>query len=239
MPRPRKARPNDRPRNVVATVADNADVQRILQGAKLHKGRNPPLYIIQPYPKEIVARQLILQPVLRAAKDEKLRASLVEDCLYIESVLYIVDNVYDVTFDISGLHENRSDSSVVFLGRLSPFSKFYSTPFSADKEDFTCVEQYYQYKKPVIAKDKDACAAILCSSDPLDFKRTGDAIFMKPNKKKSWVDSNVKFMTLSLTHKFQQNMLPRETLIATKKRKLAEDSYDRLWGFGNPAGHTT
>jgi len=107
----------------VAAFADNADIQRILQGAKLLKGRSPPLYVKQQYhPNEIVARQRILQPVLRAAKDEKLRASLVEDCLYIESVLYTVDNVYDVPFDISGLHENRCNSSVAYLGRLGPLT---------------------------------------------------------------------------------------------------------------------
>jgi len=29
-----------------------------------------------------------------------------------------------------------------------------------NEEDCTCVEQYYQYKKVVIAKDKDACTQI-------------------------------------------------------------------------------
>ena len=86
----------------------------------------------------------------------------------------------------------------------------------------------------VIAKDKDACAAIMCYSDPLNIKRTGDAIFMKPDVKKSWIDSNVNFMTEVLTHKFQQNKLQREALIATKKRKLAEASFDRFGGCEKP-----
>ena len=45
MPKARKAISNDRPRNVVATFADNADVRRILSGAKFIKGRSAPLYI--------------------------------------------------------------------------------------------------------------------------------------------------------------------------------------------------
>ena len=234
LPKPRKDRSNDRPRNVVVKLADNADVQRILSSAKLLKGREPPLYIHQQYPKEIVTRRRILQPVLYAAKDANLKASLVEDRLYIDSVLYTVENVCDVPFDISKLNENRNDSTVAFLGRLSPLSNFYPAPFSADEEHFTCVEQYYQYKKAVIAQDKDSCAAIMSSSDPLDIKRTGDAITMKPDIKKSWMNSNIKLMTEALTHKFQQNKLPREALLATQKRKLVEASYDRFWGCGKP-----
>ena len=172
--------------------------------------------------------QDILQPVLRAAKYAKLRASLVEDRLYIESVLYTVDNVFDVPFDISGLHENRSDSSVAFLGRLSQLCNFYHGPFSADEEDVICVEQYYQYKKALISKDKDVCAAIMCSFDPLDIKRTGDTILINTNVKKSWIDYNITFMSEALTHKFQQNKLPHDESTATKKKN------DHFWGCGKP-----
>lgn len=56
LPKPRNARSSDRPKNVVAKLADNGDVQRILSSAKLLKGCEPSLYIHQQYPKEIVAR---------------------------------------------------------------------------------------------------------------------------------------------------------------------------------------
>lgn len=159
---------------------------------------------------------------------------MVEDCLYIDGTLYTIENVCDVPFDISGLNENRNVSTVAFLGRLSPLSNFFPAPFSVDEEDFTCVEQYFQYQKAVKAKDEDACAAIMCSSDPLEIKRTGDAISTSPDIKKSWINSNIQIMTEALTHKFQQNQSSRNALLETNKRKLVEASYDRFWGCGKP-----
>ena len=55
-PKPRKARSNERSRNVVATFADNADVHHILSSAKLLKACTP-LYINQQNPEQFPTGQ--------------------------------------------------------------------------------------------------------------------------------------------------------------------------------------
>ena len=143
LPKPKRDRSDDKPRNVVAKFADHADVQSILPNARRLKGREHHLYIYQQYPKEIVARRRILQPILHAAKVAKIKATLVDDRLYLDGSLYTVDNIADIPFDTTKLNERRNESTVA-LGRLSPLKNFCSSPFVVDQtEVYSCVEQYF------------------------------------------------------------------------------------------------
>ena len=207
----------------MANFADHADVQSILSNARRLKGREHPLYIYQQFPKEIVARRRILQPILHAAKGAKIKATLVDDRLYLDGSLYTVDNIADIPFDTSKLNESRNETTVAFLGRLSPLSNFFASPFVVDQtEVFSCVEQYFQYNKAILADDENAAAAIMCTSDPLETKRIGDAIYMNQETKKSWISTNKKIMTEALTHKFQQSTQARKALLETKELNIVE-----------------
>ena len=74
----------------------------------------------------------------------------------------------------------------------------------------------------------------MCTSDPLETKRIGDAIYMNQETKKSWRSTNKKIMTDALTHKFQQNIQVRKALLETKDQNIVEASYGRFWGCGKP-----
>ena len=140
-----------------------------------------------------------------------------------------------IPFDTFKLNERRNETTVAFLGRLIPLSNFFSSPFVVDQtEVFSCVEQYFQYNKAILADDENAAAAIMCTSDPLETKRIGDAIYMNQETNKSWRSTNKKIMTEALTHKFQQSTQARKALLETKELNIVEASYDRFWGCGKP-----
>ncbi len=171
VPKPKYV-PDDQPRNVIVRMVNRNDVSRILKAARKLKDRagNHTMYINQQYPREIMARRNLLYPVQREAKNQGLRAVLVQDKLYIENLLYTVDNIRNVPFDITGLHETCNETTFAFLGQYSPLSNFHPSPFTLDGVEYSCVEQYFQCKKAIHGKNLCCETAIMMTDNPLTMK---------------------------------------------------------------------
>lgn len=81
-----------RPRDIVAVFGGN-DKYDVLSHAKNLRGHNPPVYVNQQFPNEIIKRRNILRPILKVAKSPKMKASMSGDGLLINSVWYTCNDL--------------------------------------------------------------------------------------------------------------------------------------------------
>jgi ribA/ribD-fused uncharacterized protein len=220
------------PRNVVVRFVDYDDVAIILKNAKHLKDKDPPLYINQQLPKEIMQRRRILYPVFQAARSHKMKASLVMDKLYIDGALYTMANLHKIPFDISYLHEKNTKGSIAFLGRFSSFSNLHHSSLTLDDVQYNCSEQYFQAKKAKSVGNTQAQMVIMMADDPADMKYTGDNGRMTGAQKKHWDGMKEATMREALMAKFSQNCELGNILINTNARKIAKASTDPYWGCG-------
>jgi len=66
----------------------------------------------------------------------------------------------------------------LYVGKLSPFSNFYTMghPFALNGITYRCVEQCYQYAKATLADDDLAAMTIMTESDHAVMKRISDMV---------------------------------------------------------------
>ncbi|KAE9414329.1 hypothetical protein Angca_001206, partial [Angiostrongylus cantonensis] len=69
----------------------------------------------------------------------------------------------------------------LFFTMESPFSNFYpcileQTAMDGSRKQFSCVEQFYMYKKAISASDQRAAERIMSEHDPKEMKRIGKEI---------------------------------------------------------------
>ena len=119
--------------------------------------------------------------VLQAA-----RSHTEEDRLYIDDTLYTIENLDELPFDISYLHEKKTKCATAFLGRFSGFSYFYRTQIIINDVQDSCSEQYLQAKKAKSVGNTEAEITIMMANDPVDIKYTDDNIKMTGARKKNW-----------------------------------------------------
>jgi ribA/ribD-fused uncharacterized protein len=231
-PRPTRQKTRTNPRNVLVRLGDPSEVQTILRNANKLKGRDSPIYINRQFPSEIAERRRVLDPVFRMARSKSMKASLVQDRLYIDDSLYTVENVCSVPFSLSELNERTNETTLAFLGQFSPLSNFYPTNIMVDDMSYCCTEQFYQSRKAALVGDIQSETSIMMSTNPLEMKRTGDAIVMQPADRKSWDSVKDSMMKKAVAAKFTQNEVAKQALLNTGTKKLAEASMDKHWGCG-------
>ena len=192
-------------RDVIARFDNTSTKLRVLKAGYKLKNRDIPIYISHQFPKEIVEKRNILRPIMKKAKELKMKCTLVEDKLIIEGKAYYVDTLQTLPFDIADISTKMTDQYVFYAGKLSPYSNFYTMghPFKLDGTTYNSVEQYYQYTKATLAGDVPAAMNIMTESDPLTMKRVGDAVKAST---KIWNNNRAKAeMTRAVTAKFIQN----------------------------------
>jgi hypothetical protein len=115
---------------------------------------------------------------LKLAKSLKKKAHLVQDKLIIDRKPFTVGNLDDIPFDTSGLGTEITGDHVLFSGRFSPFSNFFTREdlFTGDDGITYCsTEQYFQYNKAVQSNCHSEAMNILYESDPVAIKKIGDS----------------------------------------------------------------
>ena len=155
-------------------------MQCILKGRKyLPKG----VFVSEDLPEEWKDRRKILKPIFNAAKrNESLKSGthLTKDKLIINkkvitagpnSNLSDVANIIDPT---STCQQTDSDNTtLLFLGSLSPFSNLYQSKLCIDNVKYSCVEQYLQSEKAALFDDDATHYKIMKESTPYKIKRLG------------------------------------------------------------------
>jgi ribA/ribD-fused uncharacterized protein len=124
-------------------------------------------------------------------------------------------------------------------------SSFYKSPIT-DPDDptikYTCVEQYFQYKKAMYALDTNAAQSILATANPVRQKQLGrKAKFgtTPGHTLQEWDDSaSYAVMKEGVRLKFTQNEFLGKVLISTGNRVIGEaNPRDKRWGTGLDKNH--
>lgn len=218
-------------RNVIVRFSTHQGKISIMKSARNLKGRTKPIYINDQLPKEINSQRGTLRTVMQLGKKLGKRCSIVHDKLMVAGVPFTVNDLEDVPFDISGLATKQQQEYVLFNGRLSPFSNFYTKHglFTVDGTVYCSSEQYFQRCKAVHAKDYMAAAEIMNTSDPVATKRIGEKI--KPST--DWSDKALAVMETGVRAKFAQNHNLITAMNDTGTRAFQEcNRYDNYWGIG-------
>ncbi len=90
------------------------------------KKRTTPTYLNDQFPREIEHRRRVLRPIIRIGKERGFRCALVYDKLLINNKEYTVNDLLDIPFDISSIGTKTTDDHVMFSGRTSPYSNFFT-----------------------------------------------------------------------------------------------------------------
>ncbi len=113
----------------------------------------------------------------------------------------------------------------------SCLSQWYPSPFQADGQHYSCMEQYMMAMKAELFGDNEIKALILAASEPGKIKALGRKV--RGFDESVWERFRFSIVCTGNYQKFSENEALRWFLLGTKEAVLIEASpYDRLWGVG-------
>ena len=188
-------------------------------------------------PDEIESNARLLMPVMREAKNLKMKVSLNRDILNLHGQKFTVNNLNDLPSYLRPeiLANKVTDTQHFFYGRQSKLYNFYRCQINDGYTTFNCLEQYYCFRKATHFRDFEARKTIMKLMDPVDMKRTKIANFDQA----TWADEEDQTMKDGLVYKFLQNQDLQEYILATEDKECIEaNPKDQHWGIGCVTEHT-
>lgn len=218
-------------REIIVRFLRYSDREKIWSRRSKLKGT--PIVLKEDFPPEIDQRRARLYPICKAARNSGLQASLVADKLYLDGNRYTVKTMDSLPDNLKprNLAKKELDNAVLFYGRDCYLSNFYPCRFVIDGEEFSSVEQYFQFKKVCKLGDFDTAAAIMSTNEPVEQLRLG----RKPHVDDSLWNNKVakQIMEIGVRAKFDQNADLKKELLSTGSKLLVEcNKFDKLWGNG-------
>ncbi len=106
---------------------------------------NSKIYIREHYSAQIEANIQKLLPIRRAAIDQQMKVRLL-DRLTINSQLYTIDNLHQLPESLKGekLAICEEKDHIFLYSEATPFSNFYISHFTIERQFFCCGEQHIQ-----------------------------------------------------------------------------------------------
>ena len=183
----------------------------------------------------------ILRPILKLAKTQeeyKGRCKLEKDQLIIKGTRYNLENLNQLPESLAPYKTAQKSSAncLVFQGLHSPLSNFHTSPFNYNGHKYNTSEQFIQHTKALHFKDHKTANKILQSIDPYEAKLLSRNI--ENFDRESWKLVAKESCKPGIKTKFTQNKMLAEFLKTTRPLKLAESSFDTLWGTGLPLWNT-
>jgi ribA/ribD-fused uncharacterized protein len=218
-------------REIIIRFTRFQDRELVWRKRKLLKGTN--VYVKEDFPPEVNRKRSQLYPILLAARNSNKKATLVADRLFIENRKYTVDTVDTLPPELhpNMLSQRSTDDCIVFYGRNSVFSNFYSTNFTIEGITYNSCEQYHQYKKALRAGENDLAVRILETDDPTVQYKIGKRLLINDDHWKNVVSKQV--LQAAVKAKFEQNQDLKNLLLSTQNKMLAEcNQFDKVWGTG-------
>ena len=223
----------DRSRPISIELLRRDDIDFILTNKKELRTS---VFAEKEYPQDVENKRKILRPILTAAKNSKKyrkRCRMDNDQLVIKGKRYGINDLD--TLPKSLLPHNitsKSNHDVYgYFGELHPLSNFYPAEFSLENKTFHCSEQYIQWKKAELFKDKTAMTKIENCKNGRQCKEEGRKI--KNFNKSTWDSNAKKLCHAGIRQKFIENKKLREFLLQkTKGRTIVECTKDDTWGCG-------
>ena len=189
------------------------------------------IFIREHLQADVAARQRELMPVFKALKSNGETVSLTRDTITHAKRQYGVASVSQLYPVLQSTDPCAKVGEVyAYFSRHSPLSNFHKCKFEYEGKDYSCVEEAYQTQKAASHHREDLVYRITHSTDPVEMKRYGDAI-----DNKNWYQSGeaVRVMTAIVRAKFTQCQRPREFLVNSGDKPIAEASpTDKFWGIG-------
>jgi hypothetical protein len=195
------------------------------------------IYVNEDFSPETSKYRASLTPILKAAKLENKKCSIVGDALILNGKRYPKDKLNDLPPSLSPLNlsQKSNATSIAFFGRASPLSNFHPANFNINGVNYNCNEQYYQSQKASLANDKIAHDRIMETDDPAEQKRLGSMVKINPEM---WDKKSTKIMHSGLVAKFDQNHELADYLLNTSNKLIFEASpRDKTWGIGLSLSH--
>jgi ribA/ribD-fused uncharacterized protein len=111
------------------------------------------------------------------------------------------------------------------------FGQWTRSPFTADRIEYTCTEQFMMAEKARLFGDTEICQRILDTDSPRSHKALGRTV--RGFVEKVWNQNREDIVYRGNIAKFSQNPDMLTQLLSTGDRVLVEASpLDRIWGIG-------
>lgn len=123
-----------------------------------------------------------------------------------------------------------TSTHLYFFTAKEEFSNWYMSDFEVKGIKFNCMEQYMMYAKAKLFNDDKIAADVLKEPQPASQKALGRKV--KGFDQTIWDSKKENIIVAGLIHKFDQNEHLRDCLIYSKRYRLVEASYDKIWGCG-------
>ncbi len=221
------------PRPVIVKFVAELDRNYVWERRSLLARKDSPVIIREHFNTTTEKNIRTLLPVRREAIIPKKKVRLIEDKLTIDSKVYTVNNLHQLSaeLDPSKLATKEIDNYLFFFSDASPLSNYYPSKFKTDGEIYSCGEEFIQPSKAKFFQDKIAYEQIRAPISPGQMKALGRNI--QNFKVASW-EKFAPEIALKCQHaKFSHNESLKEYLLATNHKILMEAARrDSLWGIG-------
>jgi ribA/ribD-fused uncharacterized protein len=221
------------PRPILMKFVSLLDKELVWNNKHLLKERNIPVYIKQHFCQKTEDRIRTLQPIAKAAFQQKLRVRFNKDTLLINSQKYTVNNLEQLP---SSLQPARFGSRIIedelfFFSSKSPLSNYHPSLFKKDGIVFHNGEQFIQQRKAVNFGDQKVAQDILKESNPYKCKELGKTVTGFTRNR--WEEMAPEIASECHRLKFTQHHDSRDYLLSTGDLDLHEAApHDSLWGIG-------
>ena len=117
------------------------------------KNLPPRIFINHEYPPHIKKKARDkLRPILKLAKSKphyRDKSKLVDDKLIINGISYTINDLGKLLSDMAAYQaaQRSNEDTIVFQGKLSPWSNFHTAPFVINNQCFNTSEHWIQLQK--------------------------------------------------------------------------------------------
>ncbi len=151
------------PRPVIIKFVSKIDRDLVWSRKHLLTRNNISVYIREHFAEEIENNIKTLLPIRKAALNQKMKVTMIEDHLIINSKTFTVNNLHELPITLQ--HETMStrieENYVFFFSAACTFSNFHPSQLSIDEMQFPYNEQYIQHAKALLFKDTIMASKIL------------------------------------------------------------------------------
>jgi hypothetical protein len=218
-------------RPVLIKFANQTDRDTVWSARRKLKGSK--IFVREDYCPETSKHRASLLPIMKAARDEKMKVYLKGDTLVVNGKQYGKNDLALLPPSINPkvVSTKIDGDSYAFFGKNIELSNFYPSTFTIDGIIYNSGEQYFQYQKSIYFNDHIMADKIIHEIDPSRQKMLARSIRGFDDNK--WIEVCEDIMHKGLMAKFSQNPDLLEALESTGHRYILEASpKDKFWGTG-------
>ena len=212
---------------IIVRFRSVTDKSRVLENASILRDHD--IYVRPDFPKSISDRRAYLAKSLRAAKATDSEARLFRDKLRFNNRMYTVENIHEAPIG-DEKHTLYTDTQVRFYGYRSPFSNFFKSDFTLNRNRYICVEQALQAARAYRHNDRLTWTRIMRETNPVTMKRLGKRYSPRSEEEQR---AEQQFLLEAVNQKFQQSNVLKQKLADTGTKIMMEcNPYDNFYSTG-------